>query len=245
MLGIDDEYNMCLFDIETVENICLIMIRYLFLPNIQLETPKFREMATALCKGLSPFIPHMSYDIQMFLAKRILGVRGYQYDVDLSKEKICIQIFNDEELENANESVRMMHRNNSNMLNICDIQFGNGIPVTVSKNCVHIGISSGNDEDGQNKNSKPKDQKIEIAGKKFHWIVRSTESSDWKVYLHDGELYALSKWDQLSVRWHCLVLKWCNWSVGRYFCEMGLNGILLSIRRYYDRNIVGKRKAVV
>ncbi|KAG4075523.1 hypothetical protein HA402_003348 [Bradysia odoriphaga] len=241
MLGVDDEYNMCLFDIQTVEIICLIMIRYIFIPIIQLETPKFKEMTSALCKGLSPFMPHMSYDVQMFLVKRIIGVPGYQYNVDLSKEKICTQMFNAKELSSANEVVKMMHKNRSNLLKFYDILFHDGIPVTVPKKSVFIEIPA-NIKDVHNKilSLKHNDESTEIAGKKFHWIMKSTDSSDWKVHLHDGELSVLSKWDQLSVRWLCLMLKWYENSVGRYFCEMGLNAVLFFIRRYYDRNIARK-----
>lgn len=242
MLGVHDEYNMCLFDIETVENICQIMIRYIFIPIIQLETPKFKEMTIALCKGLSPLMPHMSYDVQVFLVKRIIGVPGYQYDVDLSKEKICPQIFSAKELADANEIVKVMHRNKDYLLKIYDILFVDGVPVRVPKNSTHIDIPDNIKDDAQHKNifSKHNGPSIEIADKKFHWIMKSTDSSDWKVHLNDAELFVLGKYDQLTVRWLCLMLRWYESSVGRYFCGMGLNAVLFFIRRYYDRNIAKK-----
>lgn len=240
MLGVKDNFNMCLFDIETVENICMIILRYFFIPIIQLETPKFQEMTKALLKGLSPFMPHMSYDIQMFLVKRIVGVPGYQYNVDLTKEKICGSVFSTEELMGVKEVVQLLYKNKNELLKLYDILFDDGIPIIVPKNCVHLEMQI-NDENIQNENVNAEhEQWIEVGGKKFKWIMRSQDTVDWKTYLNDSQFYELSKWDQFAVRRFCLMLKCSEYSVGKYFCEMGLDVILFFMRRYYNSNI--KRK---
>lgn len=237
MLGVRDEFNMCLFDIETVENICMMLLRYVFIPIIQLETPKFQEMTKALLEGLSAFMPHMSYDIQMFLVKRIIGVPGYQYGVDLSKEKICKQIFSEEELSAAREVVRTIYKNKNDLLKTYEILFHEGIPVIASKNCV---LRYKVLNDGDVENDPEHNQFIEVGDKKFTWIMRSQHTADWQVYLNDSEFYKLSKWDQFTIRRLCLVLKWCDNSVGKYLVEMGLSVVLFFIRRYYNSKIARK-----
>lgn len=72
--------------------------------------------------------------------------------------------------------------------------------------------------------------------------MRSPHTADWQVYLNDTEFYKLSKWDQFTVRRICLVLKWCDNSVGKYFVEMGLSVVLFFIRRYYNSNIARKTR---
>lgn len=240
MLGVEDQFNMCLFDIETVENVCLIMLRYIFIPMIQLETPKFKKMITALLKGLSPFLPHMTYDLQMFSVKRIIGVPGYQYGVDASKEKICQQMFSTEELYAAKEVIRSIHNENKDFLKIYEIFFDDGIPILTPKSPVHVEvpIDIGTvDDHNENKLNFQND----VGDKKCYWIMRSQDNTEWNKYLNDSAFYALNKKDQLVVRWRCFMLKCYENSVGRYFCELGLSAVLYMIRRYYDSNIARQR----
>lgn len=69
------------------------MLRYVFVPLVQLETPEFRRMVQALFDGMDEFLPFMRYDLQLFHVRRICGVPGYQYDVDMSREQLCRQLF--------------------------------------------------------------------------------------------------------------------------------------------------------
>jgi hypothetical protein len=48
---------------------------------------------------MSFFVPFSSFESRLFLARRLAGVPGYQYDVDLSKEVFQRQIFNPDELQ--------------------------------------------------------------------------------------------------------------------------------------------------
>lgn len=99
MLGVKDEYNMCLHPLPVVEMICEICRRYIFLQILQLETPMFNLMARAFYDGQSKFLPLMSFDSMMFLNKRTAGLPGYQYQVDVNRETVCKQIFTVKELE--------------------------------------------------------------------------------------------------------------------------------------------------
>ncbi|XP_037044901.1 uncharacterized protein LOC119080606 [Bradysia coprophila] len=223
MLGVEDHFNMCLFSLETIEHICSILIRYFFIPVIQLETVKFKEMTNVLLNGLSPFMPHMSYDIQLFLVKRIIGVPGHQYGVDVSKEVICRSIFSADELDMARKVVRSMHRENSHYLQMYEIFFNDGIPVAGQSNLKSV-KSSVKSEHGNS---------IEIYGKTFHWIMKSNDGAEWREYLNDAAFYALSKRDQLMVRWICFLF-WCygNLRLAKYVCEWGMNLILFLMQRF-------------
>lgn len=48
---------------------------------------------------MSLFIPFSSYESRLFLARRLAGVPGYQYDIDMSKEGFQRQIFSPEEIQ--------------------------------------------------------------------------------------------------------------------------------------------------
>ncbi|CAO1310604.1 unnamed protein product [Diamesa serratosioi] len=105
MLGIEDQFNMCLFPLEVVEKICQIYIRYVFVPILQLELPVFKKLTKSFLSGFDMFFPNQSYKSTMFNLKRVTGVPGYQYKVDLSKEFFCDQIFSSEELEKFSMSM--------------------------------------------------------------------------------------------------------------------------------------------
>lgn len=47
---------------------------------------------------MSVFIPFSSYESRLFLARRLAGIPGYQYDVDLTKETFQRQIFTPNEI---------------------------------------------------------------------------------------------------------------------------------------------------
>lgn len=83
--------------------ICRIFIRYSFIPNLQLETPTFKILGKAYCDGMSIFSPMATYESRMFLAKRLAGVPGYQYDTKNPFEYYQREVFSPEEREILNE----------------------------------------------------------------------------------------------------------------------------------------------
>uniref|UniRef100_A0A182T9K7 DUF2236 domain-containing protein n=1 Tax=Anopheles maculatus TaxID=74869 RepID=A0A182T9K7_9DIPT len=99
MLGVEDAHNMCLFRLEVVEMICHVVIRYVFIPALQLETQLLRHMMGAIVDAFIPYMPFLSYDSIMFLTRRLIGVPGYQYALDLKKEFICRPLLTKEELD--------------------------------------------------------------------------------------------------------------------------------------------------
>jgi hypothetical protein len=74
-------------------------IRYTFLPLLQLQTPIFEKLAKAVVDGLFAYAMFPTYESRLFLAKRLVGIPGYQFKLDDSKEHFIRQIFTQEELK--------------------------------------------------------------------------------------------------------------------------------------------------
>lgn len=83
-------------------------MRYAFIPFLQFETPTFEKLGRAFIEGMSSFIPFMTFESRLFLVRRMAGVPGYQYGVDMSKEIFQRQIFSSEELQQIIEHFQMV-----------------------------------------------------------------------------------------------------------------------------------------
>lgn len=68
-----------------------------------METPTFEKLGRAFIEGMIYYVPFSTYESRLFLARRLAGIPGYQYDVDLSKEYQQKQIFTKEELQMLKE----------------------------------------------------------------------------------------------------------------------------------------------
>lgn len=99
MLGIEDEFNICLYPLEVVENICEIIMRYLFVPFLQLETKTFEKMLNALMNGVGYYLPYSSYSSTLFLVRRLVGIPGYHYVEDSPKKVFPKHYFSQEEYD--------------------------------------------------------------------------------------------------------------------------------------------------
>lgn len=98
MLGVKDEFNICLLPLEAVEIEFDIIMRNLLSPYMQVESPLFKQMLGALIDGMQSYLPLSEYESQLFLTRRAIGIPGYQYDVDLKKERPHRNIFTEQEL---------------------------------------------------------------------------------------------------------------------------------------------------
>lgn len=249
LLGVDDEYNMCLFPLKVVELICQFMLRYIFIPLLQMESPLFKEMVTALLEGLSDFMPHMTYDIQMFTVKRVIGVPGYQFDVDLSKEVLCPPLL-------TIDDIRELHKFFSTIPSYkhFDITFNEGVPlidVQRANVCPYpvadrdISQTLDNMDNNRNVMGKYRTNSKEVDESPLfkylglhaddHIDVKFTDNNkDWREYLNDSKFYELSAKDQFIVRWRCRMTKFYSHNFGRYLCESGLTVVLFIIRKFHE-----------
>lgn len=98
MLGVRDEFNICLLPMEAAEIEFDILMRNVLGPYLQVETPLFKQMMKALADGMQNYLPLFDYESQMFLTRRAVGIPGYQYDLDMELERPHRNIFTEEEL---------------------------------------------------------------------------------------------------------------------------------------------------
>lgn len=102
MLGVRDEFNICLLPIEAAEIEFDVIMRNILAPYLQVETELFKQMLSALIDGMRPYMPATEYESQMFLTRRAVGIPGYQYDVKLKNEMPHRNIFTPEDLQLIN-----------------------------------------------------------------------------------------------------------------------------------------------
>lgn len=248
MLGVKDEYNMCLHPLKVVEIICQFMLRYLFIPILQLESPEFKEMVTALLEGMSDFMPHMTYDIQMFTVKRVVGVPGYQFDVDLSKEVICRPLLTLDEIRQLQQFLSTLPG-----YHYIDVTFSDGVPLIELRR--HFGNVFAVDDRNIAETLDNMDNNRNIMGtyrsnseadlKPLHkllglhaddeLLIKFTDNNiEWREYLNDSKFYELSAKDQFIIRWRCRMMKFYSHSFGRYLCESGLSVVLFLIKKFHE-----------
>lgn len=214
------------------------MLRYIFIPLIQFESPKFQQMVRALFDGMSQFLPNMSYDVQMFLAKRVLGVPGYQYDVDMTKESVCRPVFTDMELK----EIRQYISREPGYEYADEMMFGNGIPlVEIRQTTVELMDSTLNSPW-----TKLAEHGVDVKGmsgwykfmglddpKQLVVTILRPDDGGWTKHLNDKKFYVLTGGDQFGVRLGCWFAKWLNYKVGRLFLESVLSMILYFMRKWH------------
>jgi len=214
MLGVHDEFNMCLHPLKVVYHICEICRRYVYLQILQLETPLFYQMARAFYEGQKPFLPLTSFEALIFLNKRTAGLPGYQFNVDSEKEKICKPVFTDAEIQE-------IHKNYSSHEGY---EYMRDFIVDGKIRMLNI-----RRRDSNNNNSSERYVKVEEEDKNLtllHKVLELKHEEDldvviiedkaWNSHLGDAEFHKLSTKDQLLVKMRCRAFEnnykwWGHW----------------------------------
>lgn len=224
MLGIEDKYNICLFPMDVVEAICRIYLRHFFMLWLQLETPLFKKMVKAVIDGLGrDLLPLASCESSLFLAKRIAGIPGYQYGVDLKKEIEFKNYFDEHDLTMMKDSFK--NRTGYDYLN--EVSFINNfylIDIKKLDECQEMseensienqldnmddnrnifGVFKKLDSDSNNNSEIIQNFKglVDLFELKHHSELLLTEMSveDFPKYLNDNKFKNLSWKDQMLVR---------------------------------------------
>lgn len=232
MLGIEDQYNMCLNPIETVTIICQMFLRYIFMPLIQFESPEFRHMVEALFTGLSRFLPNMSYELQMFCVKRMIGIPGYQYKINPDKERMCRQMFSPIELTEIRRSFCMNH-------SYMEMLFGKGIPLIEIRKLNKDIKLDGNSNEIEKVNAEidtdlqaPMHKLLGLSSAEELYVTIANPDEDWSTRLNDSKFYTLSWKDRFNFRVRCIIVKSYEYRLGRYVIEAGLNVVLFFMKRF-------------
>lgn len=107
MIGVKDEFNICLLPINVLEILGRMLIRYILIPNIQLEYPIFKTMVRAIAEGLGEFSSMFTYESQLFYAKMLIGLPGYQYYLNYDNEILSkTELLNDDEINKLNQALK-------------------------------------------------------------------------------------------------------------------------------------------
>uniref|UniRef100_A0A182KG29 DUF2236 domain-containing protein n=1 Tax=Anopheles christyi TaxID=43041 RepID=A0A182KG29_9DIPT len=251
MLGVQDEYNMCLNRLEVVEMICHVVIRYVFIPSLQLETQLLRHMMRAIVEAFAPYMPFLSYESVMFLTRRLIGIPGYQYSVDMAKEYICRPLLTQAELDAVLEhmaprdgyrQVEAMYRAIfTEKLRIYTVK---ELPDEINQNYLETVDSDGTNgtytqlagEDGQKPSSER--QLRELLGLTHNQALVVTmveDESEWATYRGDTKLKLLPARDQTNARMTAQTLNLCYSTIGRFANETALSFILYRIKRLHGK----------
>lgn len=246
LLGVRDEYNVCLLPLKVVEIVFQFYMRYIFMPLLQMETPLFKEMVNALLEGMRDFMPHMTYDLQMFTVRQLIGIPGYQYGVDLSKETICKPLFTSDEFILIHKLMCSVpgYEHFKELINegvpLIDIKRGTRFIHSIDKR----NIANQLDNMDSNQNLKGTYRlKTEIQHKMLHKYlglsddddvnVRFTDNNvEWCQYLNDAKFYELSKMDQFTVRLRLQMRNMLDTNVGRYLLHTAFTYVLYAIKKF-------------
>lgn len=228
--------------------ICHILNRYLFIPLLQLENPTFAKLGTAFVEGMSKYIPFSSFSSRLFLARRLAGVPGYQYDVDLEKEFIIRQIFTPDELKKLQECFQnisgheyrkhMLFDENMYLLDFKRIeQLKNDESDDDSSTESIFGLYKKNTNDVNN-NDQLHSESLEMQEKlKFfglqhpsELLITKLEDENMEKYQNDRKFKELSRRDQFLVKYSNRQLRHADYR----FLRPGYEA-LLSLNVYFMR----------
>lgn len=239
MLGVMDKFNICLYPLEVVEQICYICLRYIFIPILQLETPEFKQMTEALTDGLAQFIPNLTYESQYFLTKRVAGIPGYQYNVDKEKEILCRSVFNDEEVKALHFAASQI----SGYEYLDGIVFDHKIRLLNIKKidqCIEA-----TEDNGISGFFKSTNENSVSSLTSLHKILGLTHANQLEVtevddtgfmnLLGDYKFKTLSIKDQYIIRMRVSTLKFYEYRIGRMICEQGLSLILYRQKKFLNQ----------
>uniref|UniRef100_A0A182WKY0 DUF2236 domain-containing protein n=1 Tax=Anopheles minimus TaxID=112268 RepID=A0A182WKY0_9DIPT len=249
MLGVQDEYNMCLFRLEVVEMICHTVMRYVFVPSLQLETLLLRRMMGAVVDAFAPYMPLVSYESILFMTRRLVGIPGYQYMVDREKEYICRPIISKEEMNDVLEFltprdgyrqvVAMYRAIFTEKLRLYTVK---ELPDEINHNYVDMAMAGTNGTytqlPGEEDQKSSESQLRELMGLKHNQelvVTTVDDESEWSTYRNDSKLELLPARDQTNVRWTIQSLNLCNTTIGRFANETVLSLILYRLRRLHGK----------
>lgn len=213
MLGVKEQYNMCLHSLPVVEIICLITMQYFFTPFLHFETCDFRHMIMAILDGMSDFLPNMTYDFQLFRVRRIAGVTGYQYRMNSEKDRMCRQVFNDQEMGEIRKFMMLRYGFDFTQL----LKTADGMPTDAP---TIIKINEIND--------------VQSVG-------CESNNNDMERKINDNKFKLLGTLDKFRLYTVCVMAKFYQCTVGWHMLELGLSIKLYLMRRWHDQNGKSKR----
>lgn len=179
-----------------------------------------------------------SFESRLFLARRLAGVPGYQYDVDISKEFIIRQIFTVDEAEKINESFQNVigHEYRKHML--FDVNFYLLDINRIDKLKIDedgFGIYKDANNNAETEWSKDVQEKLDFLGLQHpsEILITKIDDDEMKLYQNDKKFKNLSKKDQNLVKFNIRHMRNIEGKLTKPLCEAGLSFILYVMKRNY------------
>lgn len=230
-------------------SICHIFNRYLFIPLLQLENPTFTKLGKAFIDGMSKYIPFSSFESRLFLARRLAGVPGYQYNVDMKKEYIIRQVFTEDELKHITDQFQnisgheyrkhMLFDGNMYLLDFKRIQQLKDDEICDDSSTESLfGIYKKNPTNDMNNNEEKEflqdeiDEKLAFFGLQHpsELLITKVDEDELQKYQNDRRYKQLSRHDQFLVRTNVNMIRNNENRILR-----SLNEAVLSLNLYFMR----------
>lgn len=229
MLGLRDEFNFCLNDVKVVEIVLSMALRYICMPLIQIEPKNYMKMISAAIDGLSKFAPDLTVSSQLFMVRRLCGLPGYQFGVNLDKENICPDMYTGEEISAIKREMNGLapeFMNCSRYMTKDPVLYEPSGDIVSSEIddtklfCKYMGLDE-NDNDGQ-------------------LIATIVPVSLWRSHLNDKKFGYLSYRDQITIRMRCLIVRLAGYRVFKFFADFLYDQILDRMAKYLDNENANK-----
>lgn len=134
---------------------------------------------------MSSFVLTASYESRLFLARRLVGVPGYQLDVDRSKEVLSRMIFSVDEIKMLNRQLRATRRH---------VVFENELSLhNINENSKLIAETNDAAVDDEKKS-------FSKLSKLSRTEITQTNDDNFQMFLSEKRFYKLSKREQRLVR---------------------------------------------
>lgn len=249
-----DEKFLLLFS-----SICHILIRYNFTPLLQLETKVFEKLGRAFIEGMKWYVPFSTYESRLFLARRLAGIPGYQYDVDFSKEYHIRQIFTREELISLKREIQEVEGFEYRRGFIWDenIPIINTKDITDYENSSHEKADYNSNKYGtyrsldvvKSSRVNRENALVEILELKHPSELEIIEVNDANIHdhLNDSKFKELSKNDQFLVKFAVRQAKVNQYFLTRYLSELTLGFVLNIMEKknaFLTRPMLSKQQTV-
>lgn len=227
-----------------VKYICQAALRYIFMPAMQFETQQFKTLLAAFFDGLRVFVPFMDYEFQMFTLRRLAGIPGYQYCVDLEKETLCPNMFNEEEIKILGEKKMKLV---GYKFGVYDYFLTDKVPVVNIKRAdVNITETDFKYDTDENANMHGKYVKRDVDENllSLHKYldlhpddeinITYVDETNYKEALNDSKFYELSPSAQRLVKMSMLFAKSYQYRIPHYLAECGYSYTLRRMKRYAE-----------
>lgn len=210
-----------------------------------METPTFERLGRAFIDGMNYYVPFSSYESRLFLARRLAGIPGYQFDIDLSKEYHLRQIFNKEELQIFKEQFQNVpgfeYRQNlvfDEKMHLIEVKRFDQCQKNEKHfdeyedyNCNTFGVYKENAIEDNEKNENV-NYLLEFFGLNHPSELHITEIDDenYTNYLNDNKFMMLSKKDKFLVKYSIHHVGLISNRFTKPFYEAGLGALLYAMK---------------